>query len=76
MWTIHAIKSAVRVDGTPRRFWRVWCWQSSAPFPTAAATAAETSFSAAQRCFKKRSERLSEKVFEVHSRNHGLTTTF
>jgi len=28
---------------------RVERWQSSAPFPTAAATAAETSFSAARR---------------------------
>jgi len=36
------------VDGTPVNL-RVQRWQSNAPDPTAAATAAETSFSAAQR---------------------------
>ncbi len=48
MLLIHAIKSAVRVDGTPagrRVMLAIEC-----AFPTAAATAAETSFSAAQRC--------------------------
>lgn len=48
MSMIHAIKSAVR-SGRHARKTGVCCWQSSAPFPTAAASAAETSFSAAQR---------------------------
>jgi hypothetical protein len=42
MWMIHAIKSAVR-SGRHARKTGVCCWQSSAPFPTAAASAAETS---------------------------------
>jgi len=40
MTMIHTIQSAVRGGRHAR-------WQSSAPFPMAAATAAETSFSAA-----------------------------
>jgi len=40
-------------------------WQSSAPFPTAAATAAETSFS----CGPALTENLRT-ISEVHSRNH------
>jgi len=41
MLMIHAKKTVEGVDGTPQSVSR---WQSSAPFPTAAATAAETSF--------------------------------
>jgi outer membrane protein len=42
-------------------------WQSSAPYLTAAATAAETSFSAAQRELTKRFE---SEITDVHSRDH------
>ena len=42
MFMIHAIKSAVS-GGRHARKIGVCCWQSSAPIPTAAASAAETS---------------------------------
>ena len=43
MLMIHAIKSAVS-GGRHAGKTGVYCWQSSAPVPTAAASAAETSF--------------------------------
>jgi len=48
MAMIHAIYRDVR-SGRHARVLGVQRWQSSAPYPMAAATAAETSFSAAQR---------------------------
>jgi len=48
MLMIHAIERIMKGGRHARRL-GVERWQSSAPFPTAAATAAETSFSAAQR---------------------------
>jgi hypothetical protein len=53
MFSIHAMTESVTLDGMP---YDQACdaGNLSAPFPTAAATAAETSFSAAQREFKKR----------------------
>src|ERR1035441_1636392 len=62
MWMIHAIKSAVR-SGRHARKTGVGCWQSSAPFPTVAASAAETSFTAGQRLLKKRAGRNLDKSF-------------
>ena len=60
MCVIHAIdEKTVRVDGTPAGL-ACDAGKSRAPFPTATATAAETSFNAGQRTLAKRLRAISK----------------
>ena len=63
MFVTYAIEEAERVDATPAA-WACDAGKSSAPFPTAAVTAAETSFSAAQRLTEKKSKVIPGTMFQ------------